>query len=353
MEVIQVVKRFGLCGGMEEYAFRLTEKLSKMGIKVKVLCEVQLTSTQDDIVVIELGKGISKPRWLSHIQFSNKVSIWVKNNVKRNEIVHSHERISCHHVTTIHSTLFNFPRKGLPSLRKYMNEYLEKREMSSKRLKKVVPVSHLISKEIKVKFPFVKNVLNKPIPPGISPINCSRKKPIANMLIIGFIGKEWKRKGLPKLIQIWRAITPKYPNSKLCLAGFPKNEDIGLTNEEASKVELLGFVHKKEDFYSKIDLLLHPAKKEAYGMVIAEACSLGIPVVCSKECGASYSKLAVRSLHYSESINFWTKEVLKCIEKLDQETSIQLTPSWNDTAKSYSILYKSLMINEFDNSEHA
>ena len=127
MQVIQVVKRFGLCGGMEEYVFRLTEKLSKMGVKVKVLCEIQITRTGHDIIVIELGEGIKKPRWLSHIQFSNKVSKWVKNNAQQNDVVHSHERISCHHVTTIHSTLFNFPKKGVPSLRKYMNEHLEKR----------------------------------------------------------------------------------------------------------------------------------------------------------------------------------------------------------------------------------
>ena len=56
MEVIQVVKRFGLCGGMEEYVFRLTEELSKIGVKVKVLCEIQLTSTDHEITVIELGK---------------------------------------------------------------------------------------------------------------------------------------------------------------------------------------------------------------------------------------------------------------------------------------------------------
>ena len=73
MKVIKVVKRFGLCGGMEEYVFRLTEELSKIGVKVKVLCEIQLTSTDHEITVIELGKSIEKPRWLSHIQFSNKV----------------------------------------------------------------------------------------------------------------------------------------------------------------------------------------------------------------------------------------------------------------------------------------
>lgn len=340
MEVTQVVKRFGLCGGMEEYVFRLTEELSKMGVKVRVLCETQLTSTHSGITVIELGKSIKKPRWFAHIQFSNKVSRWVKHHAKKREIIHSHERINCHHVTTIHSTLFNFPKKGLPSLRKYMNEYLEKREMSSIRLKKIVPVSQLIANEITLKFPFTKNVLHESIPPGVSQINVSKKKLDIDVPVIGFIGKEWKRKGLPKVIQIWREVTKQYPSAKLCLAGFPATDEIGLNSEETHNVELLGFVQKKEAFYSKIDLLLHPAKKEAYGMVIAEACSLGIPVVCSSECGASSGKLEVRSVKYSESINFWTKEVLECINHKSEVSFTGSIPSWVDSARSYLTLYK-------------
>ena len=38
-QVVQVVKRFGLCGGMEEYVFRLAESLNSLGYNVLVLCE--------------------------------------------------------------------------------------------------------------------------------------------------------------------------------------------------------------------------------------------------------------------------------------------------------------------------
>ena len=45
MEVIQVVKRFGLCGGMEEYVFRLTEELYNRGVKIIILCETQVSTS--------------------------------------------------------------------------------------------------------------------------------------------------------------------------------------------------------------------------------------------------------------------------------------------------------------------
>jgi UDP-glucose:(heptosyl)LPS alpha-1,3-glucosyltransferase len=341
MEVIQVVKRFGLCGGMEEYVFRLTEELCKRGVKVKVLCETQVTETENEIKVIQLGQSIKKPRWASHIMFSQKVSNWVNKHSNSNEIIHSHERSSCHHVTTIHSTLFNFPRKGLPTFRKYMNEYLEKREMNSNNLKKIVPVSQLIAEQIKEKFPFTKNILSHPIPPGVAKINTSKKKFDIQMPIIGFIGKEWKRKGLLKVIEIWREVTNKYPNTKLCLAGFPKTDDIGLSIEEIKKVELLGFVQNKEVFYSKIDMLLHPAKKEAYGMVIAEACSLGIPVICSKECGAAFHGLdESQSINFSKDVSYWTKKVTLCIKNSCHNSFNHKPFSWNDSVDLYCSLYQ-------------
>jgi UDP-glucose:(heptosyl)LPS alpha-1,3-glucosyltransferase len=37
--------------------------------------------------------------------------------------------------------------------------------------------------------------------------------------------------------------------------------------------------------YAQFDLLLHPARQEPYGMVIAEARAAGVPVVISDACG--------------------------------------------------------------------
>ena len=44
--------------------------------------------------------------------------------------------------------------------------------------------------------------------------------------MVGFIGKEWKRKGLLKVIEIWRLLRKEIPKIRLCLAGFPENEDL-------------------------------------------------------------------------------------------------------------------------------
>ena len=50
-----------------------------------------------------------------------------------------------------------------------------------------------------------------------------------------------------------------------------------------NSVQVLGYVENKATFFSKIDILLHPANKEAYGMVIAEALSVETPVFLTKK----------------------------------------------------------------------
>lgn len=343
MEVIQVVKRFGLCGGMEEYVFRLTEELYNRGVKIIILCETQVSNINKNIEVIELGKSVQKPRWLSHLIFSHKVTKWIKQNTNDKQIIHSHERISCHHVTTLHSNLFNHPKRGLPSIRKLINEHLEKREVSSANLKKIVPVSSIIADEIKLKFPFAKRFLSVPIPPGVAPIKIKKKLLDTKIPTVGFMGTEWKRKGLPKVIEIWRELRKSIPGIRLCLAGFSKTETIPLNKEEMVNVEILGYIKQKEVFFQKIDLLLHPAKKEAYGMVIAEAVSLAIPVVCSQECGASvHNPHAGNSLKYSDSLSSWTaavKRALSLVSNLSAKSGIMI---WSETASHYKNLYQSL-----------
>jgi glycosyltransferase involved in cell wall biosynthesis len=349
LKIIIVVKRFGLCGGMEEYAFRLSEHLVDLGVKVKILCEVQLTETSKNVVVVELGQSMKKPRWVSHIIFSNKVSNWIKNHASKNEIIHSHERINCHHITTIHSTLFNFPKRKLsfPSPRKWMNEYLEKRELSNSKVKMIVPVSCVISNQISQKYPHITSKIAEPVPPGVTPLNVKKKKYDPYQPNIGFMGTEWKRKGLTKVLEIWREIRKGIPQTKLILAGFSKSEKIGLLDHEKDKVQVLGYLEDKGTFYSKIDLLLHPAKKEAYGMVIAEASSLGIPVLCSKECGIVHSSNThnIYSLNENKSHNDWLKYTLEILKKCDAEYNIPCKPYyWHETSLKMLGVYKSINI---------
>ena len=348
MKVIQVVKRYGICGGMEEYAYRLVHELKSLGIDVSVLCETKINDPlNSNTLVIELNESRKKPRWWSHLQFAKKVKKWVTLNNCENTIIHSHERIDCHNITTIHSTLFNFPKKkALPSLRSSMNERIERNEICSPTVQAVIPVSEIISKQLRAKYPPCLKSLNAPICPGVSDIKIKKSPSNHDVPVIGFIGKEWKRKGLPKVIEIWREVRKEVPLSRLCLAGFPEDEEIGIKKDERRFVDVIGYIEEKENFYHQIDLLLHPAKKEAFGMVITEALSIGIPVVCSSECGASYHVPLdlCHHLFYNAPAQLWVKSILEILNKSKNERFPKFSRPWNNVAKEYLKVYQAISL---------
>tara|TARA_Y100000588_G_C14249068_1_gene922727 strand:- start:874 stop:1923 length:1050 start_codon:yes stop_codon:yes gene_type:complete len=347
VEIIQVVKRFGLCGGMEEYVFQLSKEFCKMGIVVKVLCETQVGLSDERIEVVQLGQALKKPRWYSHLSFARKVQGWASNNQNKEQIIHSHERIDCHNVTTIHSTLFNFPKKrALPSIRSFMNHRIEQKEALSPTVKAVVPVSEVISQQLRGKYPNCAKNLKAPICPGVSSININKKIFNPELPVIGFIGKEWKRKGLSIVIEIWRLLRKEIPKIRLCLAGFPEDEKLELREEEQEQehVDILGYIENKESFYGQIDLLLHPAKQEAYGMVIAEALSVGIPVICSSECGASFHvpQDNCLTLSFESPTDLWAKHVMEILGKSRDNHFKRFSRPWKNVAEDYIKVYQAV-----------
>jgi UDP-glucose:(heptosyl)LPS alpha-1,3-glucosyltransferase len=340
MNIILVVKQFGPVGGMEEYAYRLACELVKQKISLVVLCELNLSKEDfDKRIVVELGEVLKKPRWFSHLIFSRKVGNWIKKFSESDSVVHSHERVNCHHATTMHSTLYNFQKKSsIPSLRNWMNEFLERRELMTAKV--IIPVSSMIGDQIRIKYPDLSEKITNPVAPGVSPINAKKKIFDPNSPVLGFMGREWERKGLPKVIDIWRELRKNIPTLQLCLAGFSYNEKIAISKDEMLSVQILGYLDNKEDFYSKIDVLVHPAKKEAYGMVIAEALSLGIPVVCSKECGiASHKEFSGVSLKESDSIKSWCTK-LRCQLFPDRQDSFYNSRTWKNCAQEHLNIYK-------------
>jgi UDP-glucose:(heptosyl)LPS alpha-1,3-glucosyltransferase len=202
----------------------------------------------------------------------------------------------------------------------------------------------MIGDQIRIKYPDLSEKIADPVPPGVSPINAKRKIFDPDSPVLGFMGKEWERKGLPKVIDIWRELRKHIPNLQLCLAGFSINEKIGLSKDEMISVRILGYLSAKEDFYNKIDILVHPAKKEAYGMVIAEALSLGIPVVCSKECGiASHKEFRGESLNESDSVKSWCTKITYQLYS-DIQDSLYISRTWTNCAQEYLNIYKNTKI---------
>jgi len=313
-----------------------------------VVCEQKVHEPHDkNVQISELGKSLVKPRWLSHLLFTKKVRNWARLHAQRDTIIHSHERIDCHHLTTIHSTLYNFPsRRKFPSLRNYFNEYIECRELNCSSVQKIVPVSELIGEQIETKYAGVSHRIDSPIPPGVSPINAVKKKSEPESPVIGFMGKEWKRKGLPKVIEIWRQFRKEYPLARLCLAGLPTDEPIGISEDELKFVDLLGHVGRKEEFYEKIDILLHPAKREAYGMVVAEALHAEVPVLCSSECGASIHvpQGICSTLSFESQTDLWVQHLKKILEQSHLDQLPSFSHPWANVAIDYLSAYESVLL---------
>ncbi|MGB0957561.1 MAG: glycosyltransferase, partial [Litorivicinus sp.] len=107
LKVVHVVKRFGPVGGMERYVWELVHALASQGVTVKVICEKLYRQPEDNdrIEVIELGETRPKPRWISMLRFSRRVTKACQHHGFSRDngwIVHSHERTAVHQVTTFH-----------------------------------------------------------------------------------------------------------------------------------------------------------------------------------------------------------------------------------------------------------
>ena len=346
MQIIQIVKRFGLVGGMEEYVFRLAAELVKLNYQVIILCEQSYSLPVSGVKVVELGK-CAKPRWMAHYEFSQKVAKWISENSCENCVIHSHERQSVHHVTTFHTTPFNMGKfwfSGFLSFRNFFYEKLERRELFSDTVKAIVPVSNLLGEMIKRKHPKSASLLKNAIHPGVvikKEFNVSQKQVDSDGGALGFIGKEWKRKGLPKVIEIWRELKRTRPKLKLHIAGVSLDAIAHLLNPGDTDIEVLGLIIDKESFYQSIDLLVHPAKREAFGMVISEALAMGVPVLCSSECGASECIGSGNglSLPSDEKLSSWVDNAGKIISA---NYSINYEMSWEQVASQFHQIYKEL-----------
>lgn len=348
LHIVQIVKKFGLTGGMEEYVYRLTEELFKIDCQVTVLCEKKYSKTTKGIKVVELGIH-SKPHWLSHFKFSKKVDHWLARNPQNQRIVHSHERQNTHHITTFHTTPYNLHKPWIKkwlSLRNFFYEKLEERELFGRNINAIVPVSNLLGDLIKKKHPESANSLRSAIHPGV---DMRKPDPQAMKAIpldggtIGFIGKEWKRKGLPKVFSIWRELKKKRPNLKLKIAGVKAESISHLLEESDVGVDILGVIKDKESFYQSIDLLVHPAKLEAFGMVIAEALVMNVSVLCSKECGASevVDVNSGYSLPENAPLITWVEELNKLMIQTEGAGSYKNT--WSKVVIEYQSLYNEIL----------
>jgi UDP-glucose:(heptosyl)LPS alpha-1,3-glucosyltransferase len=346
MKMLFIVRRYGPVGGMERYVWELTRELHELGHDIEVLCEVCLAEKPNGIAVHELGAIAPRPRWLSLLRFGRRAASWLGAHPHPGWLIHSHERVDVHHVTTFHgppfASVFEKPFWRLLSIRVLMQLYLERRELS--RPLYIVPNSQVIGKQLAHYYPQLACKLTAPVVPGVQlgVLRSPRTAP-AGGGIIGFVGKEWRRKGLPLAVETVACLRKRRPDIELWVIGPQPEEIQPLFNGWQGGYRLLGW--SEQSHYTEFDVLLHPARSEPYGMVISEAMAACVPVVVSDACGAAaqITPDAGAVVPLDAPCERWADEVEKQLRRSDAPP--QFARGWSDVAREYETIYRRIFEN--------
>lgn len=155
--------------------------------------------------------------------------------------------------------------------------------------------------------------------------------------VIGFVGKEWKRKGLPLAVQAVAQLRRTRPNLQLQVIGPEAAEIQYLFAGWTGGYRLLGWSNMAH--YADFDVLLHPAKAEPYGMVISEAMAAGVPVVVSEVCGAA-AQVATDAgtvLPLSAPVEVWSEALEAQLSR--NEPVPHFVRSWKQVAQEFEKIY--------------
>lgn len=109
-------------------------------------------------------------------------------------------------------------------------------------------------------------------------------------LVIGFVGRLVRDKGLCELYESWKSIREEFPKACLVIAGDPEErdavpEDVLRAFQSDTRVRMLGWVTDLPPVYAALDVLVLPSHREGFGNVILEAAAMEIPSVATRITG--------------------------------------------------------------------
>lgn len=139
------------------------------------------------------------------------------------------------------------------------------------------------------------------LPPGIGeefvPPDAARRRECRSALEIGdgelsalFVAAQWQLKGGDRILAAFARLPGEIRKRlRLDFVGHAPASARRLAERYgiSDRCRFHGVRPHTENFYQAADVLLHPARKEAAGNVIAEALGCGIPVISSGLCGFS------------------------------------------------------------------
>jgi glycosyltransferase involved in cell wall biosynthesis len=105
-------------------------------------------------------------------------------------------------------------------------------------------------------------------------------------LVMGFVGRIVRDKGLIELTQSWRVLREECPPLHLLVVGpfesqDPIPADVEATLRSDPRIHLAGMVHDMPSYRTR-GLLVLPTYREGFGTSLLEAAAMGLPVIATR-----------------------------------------------------------------------
>ena len=310
MKIALVHKRLDLNGGTERDLFRTAEGLRDRGHDVHLFCgefrvAVPLGVTPQRIPLLRLGRTA---RLLSMALGAPKLIAQASC-----DLVLSFDRMpDCDVLRCGGGTHRGFLSRLAgedralaqlwPSLSPYHRTLLalEKRQLHSKRLKKIIAVSAEVKRDIMSNYGIPSDKIavlyngvdERRFHPETRAQSGqalrARWKIPPDAPVVLFVGSGFYRKGLDRLLSIWNS--PKLAGAYLLIVG--SDARLGRYRSWADavapgRIVFAGRQDEIEKYYGAADVAALPSLQEAFGNVVVEALASGLPVLVSRAVGAA------------------------------------------------------------------
>jgi glycosyltransferase involved in cell wall biosynthesis len=108
-----------------------------------------------------------------------------------------------------------------------------------------------------------------------------------NAVVMGFIGRLVRDKGIHELSEAWKTLRQRHPDLHLIIAGEPEEQDpvdprVTEILQTDPRVHMIGPVDEPEYVYALLDLFVLPSYREGLSTVLLEAASMALPSVTTR-----------------------------------------------------------------------
>lgn len=106
---------------------------------------------------------------------------------------------------------------------------------------------------------------------------------LPNELVIGYVGRFSRDKGMEELVTAWCDLSRLHLNLRLLLVGDFDSPEKSLLDKlkDDKKVIFSGWVEDVAPLMALMDMLVLPSYREGFGMVLIEAASMSIPTIAT------------------------------------------------------------------------